>query len=67
MILSTRRLAEVYSEDRKLLDYGSFIRERDLDYESTLTQLQSEVDNSQRINHKLKNLITDAHKSLRKK
>jgi hypothetical protein len=39
MILSTRRLAEVYSEDRKLLDYGSFIRERDLDYESTLTQL----------------------------
>jgi hypothetical protein len=57
----------VYSEDRKLLDYGSFIRERDLDYESTLTQLQSEVDNSQRNNQKLKNLITDAHKSLRKK
>jgi hypothetical protein len=46
-------------EDRSLLEYVAFLRQKEEEYESIINQLQAEVSIHQRKNEKLTNVISD--------
>ena len=54
-----KRLSQVVDEDRSLLEYAAFLREKQEEYESIMNQMQSEVSISQRKNEKLTKVIQE--------
>ncbi len=63
--LCDKRLAQVVDEDRSLLEYAAFLRQKEDEYESILNQLQAEVSIHQRKNEKLTNIISDQNLELK--
>ena len=63
--LCDKRLDQVVEEDRSLLEYVAFLRQKEDEYESIINQLQAEVSIHQKKNEKLTNLISDQNLELK--
>lgn len=63
--LCDKRLTQVVDEDRSLLEYAAFLRQKEDEYESIMNQLQAEVSIHQRKNEKLTNVISDQSQELK--